>query len=60
MSKADIANKIERQLSLHDQVVLSVAEWNMVIEALREPLRAVSSDETRQYIVPASASHGPR
>lgn len=59
MTKSQIADKIERQLSLHDQVVLSARDWATVIDALREPTRAVSSS-SREYIVPSSASHGPR
>jgi hypothetical protein len=60
MTRSQLADKIERQLSLKDQVVLSVAGWNTVIEALREN-RAVSSDAMgREYVVSVSSSHGPR
>ncbi len=59
MTRSELAQKIDRQLSGgKDTVFLKAAEWNMILEALREPTRAISSN--REYIVPASASHGPR
>ncbi len=62
MTRSKLADKIDRQLSGEQEAVhLTATEWQTILEALREPLRAISSDAmNREYTLPGSASHGPR